>query len=398
MDQLLIAQGSKIGLHAIYPQQAIPLVRAAHDRGVVWPLVKGVDNGGIAIDVKKIEPRTLTITRFVNTAEDAAQDVIHWSPADMHDHAQRALDAVWLRLNAGEKAAADWIEPLNEASPPGVEGWQAFGEYLCELVQGANERGMKLALPACNAGTPEWAEAQALAETGLFGRMKASWLPGPDGGAAPARGHILTLHEGWADDKSPVDKGFGDPIPGAPVVPGAGSMCFRYRYLYSLLEERDEVVPLVISEFYGGGGYQQPVADQVARFAWYDREARKDPYVLALLPFTVDPSPNWRAADYTYCYPAVLDYLAQEKDKTNAVTSIPPATPAPTHRVTATLLNVRQFPFTGAVEPPKVATLPQGTAVSVLGIYQPAALPFGWGCLSKDGNQWVSMQWLAAIG
>src|SRR5258708_7198026 len=144
----VIAQGSKIGMHAIRPNQVIPLVRQAHTGGVVWPLVKAVDNGGISIDVKAIEPRTLTILRFVDLQEDAAQDVVHWTPADMRAHARRALDFVWLRLNAQERAAADWIEPINEADPPGVDGWRAFGQYLTIIVDEGNQRGMKLALPA----------------------------------------------------------------------------------------------------------------------------------------------------------------------------------------------------------------------------------------------------------
>jgi hypothetical protein len=48
----------------------------------------------------------------------------------MRGHAQRALDFVWLRLNPRERAAADWIEPINEADSPGVDDWRAFGEYL----------------------------------------------------------------------------------------------------------------------------------------------------------------------------------------------------------------------------------------------------------------------------
>lgn len=390
MPTPLIAQGSKIGMHAIRPNQVIPLVRQAHARGVVWPLVKSVDNGGIPIDVKAIEPRTLTLLRFVDQQEDAAQDVGKWTPADMRAHAQRALDFVWGRLSPQERAAADWIEPINEADPPGVEGWQAFGEYLKVMVDGANQRGMKVALPAFSAGTPEWAEAQAFVATGLFGALKAG-------------GHILTLHEG-VFGADPVDKGFGDLIPGSPAVAGAGSLCFRYRYLYSLLAARDEVVPLVISEFYGGGSYGLLPADQVARFAWYDRQARQDPYVLAVLPFTIDPDDHWRGSDYTYAYSAVLDYLAAEKDKPNAVTPIPgpgnggaPPAPTGTHRVTVTLLNVREFPWTGSVVPPLVGTLAQGTVITVLGVYQTPGMAFGWGCLSADGNQWISMQWVEAL-
>ena len=405
MTPPVIAYGSKIGIHAIYPNQVIPLVRAARDRGVSWPLVKGVDNAGIALDVKQISPSTLTITRFVNIAEDAAQDVDHWSLSDMRQHAQAAIAFIADRLNAEERAAADWLEPLNEADPPGVAGWRAFGKYLCEVVREADRRGLKVALPGFNSGTPEWDEMNAFAESGLFALMR-------DGG------HILTTHEGMVRGQ-PVDVGFGEPIPGAPHVVGAGSICFRYRYLYALLASRGEVVPLVISEFYGGGSYSLPADEQVGRFAWYDHEARKNPYVLAALPFTVDPSGAWVRQDYTYAYPAVLDYLVQEKDSFNVAAPGPvyiplinpnaggvPVPPLPgeappadtaTHRVTATELNIRLHPYTGAVEPPKLGTLPEGARVTVLGVYQPAGLPFGWACLSPDGDRWVSMQWLAPL-
>jgi hypothetical protein len=177
-------------------------------------------------------------------------------------------------------------------------------------------------------------------------------------------------------------------------------------------------VPLVISEFYGGGSYSLPADEQLARFAWYDHEARRDPYVLAALPFTVDPSGAWVGQDYTYAYPAVLDYLVQEKDILNVAApgpiylplinpnaGIAPAPPpvvmppvdTATHSVTATELNVRLHPYTGALEPPKLGTLREGERVTVIGVFKPDKLPFGWACLSPDGDRWVSMQWLAPI-
>jgi hypothetical protein len=128
----------------------------------------------------------------------------------------------------------------------------------------------------------------------------------------------------------------------------------------------------------------------------------------------------------------VLDYLAAEKDKANVTnTALIPPVPAPvpvpvpipvpapipapappvppdpnpapspapagTHRVTAIKLNIREFPFVGAVAPPLVGTLDQGAVITVLGVYQPANLAIGWGCISPDGNQWVSMQWVEAV-
>jgi len=75
---------------------------------------------------------------------------------------------------------------------------------------------------------------------------------------------------------------------------------------------------------------------------------------------------------------------------------LPPADNA-THRVTAFQLNIRLHPFTGAVEPPKVGTLAQDARVTVVGVYKPDGLPFGWACLSPNGDQWVSMQWLTPL-
>jgi GH25 family lysozyme M1 (1,4-beta-N-acetylmuramidase) len=313
---LTITAGSKIGLHAIYPQHVIPLVQQAKDQGLVWPLVQGTDNGGIAVDVKKIEPRTLTITRFVNDQEDSAQGVDKWGEQEMQAHATRALSAVHDRLNAEEIASADWLTPINEAdvnAPDGSRtypaGWTAYGLYLCEMVRQADARGTRLALPAFNSGSPEWEEMQTLVATGLFGLMKAG-------------GHILTVHEGSVDDAAPVDRGFGDLIPGAPSIPeNAGSLCFRWRYLHTLLQARGELVPIVVSEFYSGGPYSQGAPEQLARFAWYDRIARGYPELIAFLGFTIDPSPGWRTQDYTPFFRSaeLWDYLHREKNLPNAL-------------------------------------------------------------------------------
>lgn len=320
----MITHGSKIGIGAIYPQQVIPLVRAARERGLVWPVVKATDNAGICLDVKRIEARTLTIYRRVAIDTDAIdyapfwksdgtlgrfeKPLRLWTATEMRWHAQIVLDRVLGHLNAEERAAIDFVEPVNEANPAGYDGYAAYGRYCLSTVDEANKRGMKLALPAFNAGGPQWDECQAFVATGVFGAMRAG-------------GHILTIHEGVFGD-SPVDHGLGDLIPGAPSVPpGAGSLCFRYRYLYALIPEADRV-PLVISEWYAGGNYHLPVAEQMARFRWYDDGLRRDPYVLAVLPFTVDPDTTWREQNYNYVYPAVLDHLAREKDVPN-VTPVP---------------------------------------------------------------------------
>src|SRR5687767_7770368 len=190
-----VAKGSKLGIHCIVPGQTMPLVRAAAARGLTWPVVKVVDNAGLAIDVKQASPNTITITRFVNTQWDSAQDCDTWADEVFLRGARETIQQVFDRTNADERRAADFFEVLNEADPPGVAGWRALGRFCCEVVREADRRGLKVALPAFNAGTPEWDEMQAFAEAGLFGLLKAG-------------GHLLSVHEG-VFGRVPMDSGFG---------------------------------------------------------------------------------------------------------------------------------------------------------------------------------------------
>ena len=96
----------------------------------------------------------------------------------------------------------------------------------------AEANGYKLAILSYSYGVPEYDVMQALVESGLFARAKAG-------------GHILSLHE-YA---SPTNKWYGAPIPGAEQRDDAGPLCTRHRFLYELLEERGQVIPLVITEF-----------------------------------------------------------------------------------------------------------------------------------------------------
>ncbi len=56
---------------------------------------------------------------------------------------------------------------------------------------------------------------------------------------------------------------------------------------------------------------------------WYDVRARNDPYVLGFAGFTIDPSENWKQADYTPYYdsPECTNYQIAEKDKIDDMTN-----------------------------------------------------------------------------
>lgn len=298
-----ITKGSKIGIHSIYPQKAMDYVKEAKNKGFIFPLVKGVDNAGLAIDVKAVSSETITITRFSNDKWDSAQDVDKWDLSKMQLAARESIQLIVNRTNEVEFKNADYFEILNEADPPGVLGWGRFGLFLIELVKEADKFGIKLAIPGTNRGTPEWDEMNALVSTNLFKYMKAG-------------GHIWTAHEGTFD--MPIGATAGDTIPDAPIVAGAGSQNLRYRYLYSLLKTRNEVVPLVVSEYYPGASILAPSKEIVARMAWYDSEIAKDYYVLAVTPFTIDPIGGWANENYSYAYPEIINYMEAVKGRQNA--------------------------------------------------------------------------------
>jgi hypothetical protein len=199
-------------------------------------------------------------------------------------------------------------EPLGGGAP--AEAYERLARLTVKSLDIAEANGLKLAIFGFSAGTPEWVDLLAIVETGVFARAKAG-------------SHMLTLHEGvFGDD--PIDKWWnvhsvgadGGPItddtgmtapggwiPEAPVLEGAGALSLRYRFLYHLLEQRDEVVPLFVSEFYAGGGYD-PVnkADVIGRMLWYDVQIAADEYVWGFAPFTLGPTSGWAHQDYEPFY------------------------------------------------------------------------------------------------
>ncbi len=65
----------------------------------------------------------------------------------------------------------------------------------------------------------------------------------------------------------------------------------------------DEVLPLFVSEFYAGGGYDPArKSDIIARMQWYDAQLAADDYVLGFAPFTLGPTSGWQSHDYEPFY------------------------------------------------------------------------------------------------
>ena len=303
---------SKLGVHGIWSNHILEFTQTLADTGAPFRIVKAVDDLGWLKDVKRISPQTITVGRLTHDHEGAG--LVNDPAIDLDGYAAVLMEPILIKVqdDPSLRDAVDYWELTNEPLGGGVpaESYARLALLTIRCMDIAEANDLKLAIFGFSAGTPEWVDLVAIVETGVFARAK-------DGG------HILTLHEGVFGD-NPIDKWWnvhfvdavGNPttentgvtapggwIPGGPVLDGAGALCRRYRFLYHLLEERGEVVPLFVSEFYAGGGYD-PLnkADVVARMQWYDSQIGADEYVLGFGPFTLGPVPDWKHQDYEPFY------------------------------------------------------------------------------------------------
>lgn len=301
----IVERGSKLGVHAIAASPTIPHLRRLLENGTLFPVIKAVDNLTLLAEVKALAPQVITIGRLTSAIE-AAPNIMGADLAQLADSlVQLVLNKIAVSPELQGGRVVDYWEIVNEPAPPGVAGYRRLAQLMIRCMEKAERHGLKLGIFAFNAGTPEWAEMQAMVETGVFGRARQG-------------GHILTLHEGVFYDW-PIDHWWGHQIPGSPVVAGAGALCFRYRYLYHLLKLRGEVIPLVVSEIrFNGADYPISANEVVRRAQWYDGEFAKDYYAWAFCPFTLGPTPGWEREDYAYAYPALVNYMISIKNRENA--------------------------------------------------------------------------------
>lgn len=304
----VITEGGKIGIHAITGGEWVEFPKQLVDAGTHFPVVKAVDHWGWVFDVAQESPETIFIGRKTWPGGEGCQGV--GDPGfDMEKHARLAIQRIRdvIEANDGLEQIIDYWEPYNEPDPnepTGVEGHQALAHLMIETMEEAEKHGLKIALFSFNAGAPEWDEMEAIVETGVFARARAG-------------GHILAVHEGTFVTHDPK-AGWGSTIPGSPVVPGAGALNFRYRYLYYLLEQRGETVPLVVTEWYCGDEHPDYTEAVVDALKWYNEEASEDYFFWAACPFTLGTSLGWQHTDYGHVYEGgLLDYLVEIKDRQN---------------------------------------------------------------------------------
>ncbi len=307
-----VLYGSRLGTHSIAVASeygdTLALLRSWKAQGGQPSVIKAVSDFGWLAEVREIFPDVPIIGRVTSPIEGAQG--VEDPNANLEAMAKALMDLITDQPNS-VKARVDYWEPVNEPDPPGDFGYAQLARLMIHCMDIANRAGLKLALFSFNAGTPEWSEMVEICNTNVFQ-------------VANAGGHILALHEGVFGDQ-PINQDWGDLIPGSPVVPGAGALCFRYRYLYHLLAQRDEVIPLVVSEFRTHGNtHPKSTAEIVERMAWYDERARADAHFLGFTPFTLGARDQWFPShDYGRDYPALTEYAVSVED-------VPPVVDPPT--------------------------------------------------------------------
>lgn len=299
----VIREGSKIGVHSIRANNVVSFSAELKHRGTQFPVVKAVDDFGWLAEVKRADPDVITIGRYTSRHEGCGE--LDDRDCDVDALAARLLGVIEDKAGGDIVENVDYWEIANEPDPPGPDGYGRLAALMIACMEQAEAKGLKLALFGLNAGTPEWDEMKAMVETGVFARARQG-------------GHILTLHEGTFDTHDPQDY-WPDTIPGSPTVDGAGPLHFRYRFLYHLLEERGEAIPLVVSEWYLGDEQAADVDTIVDALTWYDSEASSDYYVWAFCPFTLGPTEGWSHTDYERVYLALVEHMVAVKDRQNAL-------------------------------------------------------------------------------
>jgi hypothetical protein len=297
----VVARGSKAGLHAILSDDVASIANRLKAAGAPLALVKAVDDPSYLNAAR--EAGALTMFRKTSGVEGCGG--VNDPGADLGGMADELFAQIAPYVEQ-YRDVVDWWEICNEPLGGGVAtaAYVRLAELMKVCMVKAETRGIRLGLFAFNAGTPEWADMVAMAETGVFQ-------------AAYEGGHVVTTHEGVFDG-DPIDRLFGDVIPGAPAVERAGALCGRYRYwMEAIRQAGSDCPPLVVSEFYDGSGYADD-AEAIARFGWYDELVSQDAEVLAFTGFTWGPTSAWVKRDYGFLTERLIEYNLLVKERQNA--------------------------------------------------------------------------------
>ncbi|MBN1260459.1 MAG: hypothetical protein JXB35_07245 [Anaerolineae bacterium] len=296
---------SKLGIHAIFPGQTVGVARALAQAGARMLTVKAVDAIDWLKEIKTVSPETLTMGRFTRGVNDT---LVENPPldGDLRSRARELMDHSMTRWDP-HRDYVDYWEIINEHDPAGAEGHRKLAELMRYCMEIADTEGYKVGLFSWSLGVPEYDEFEAIFATGVFKHAKQ-------------HGHVLALHEyAW-----PMNKWYGESLPGYPTYPDRGPLACRYRWWYEdFLKPNDQVIPLYITETNLDTDLRSVDTDiWMQQMAWYDAELRKDPYVVGAHIFTLgDVGSGWAGFNFNRMLVKLAQHIIGLKDVEDPVWS-----------------------------------------------------------------------------
>ncbi len=294
---------SKLGIHGILPGSTPAVIQQLLAAGARMTTVKAVVSIGWLREMKLLDPNVITVGRLMKGANP---DVNVEGPdlsGDLRKRAQDVMDSLLPRWES-HRTYVDYWEIINEQDPAGPDGHRRLAEFMMHCMDTADREGYKLALFSYSLGVPEWEEMEAIVESGAFGRAKAG-------------GHALALHE-YA---YPINRWYGEPLPGRPTYPDRGPLACRYRWLYEdFLIPRNEVIPLFLTEVNVARDLPEVTAQEwITQMVWYDNQLRKDYYVVGAHLFTLGSAGGWEEFDFGRFLPNLTNHMISIKDQQDPV-------------------------------------------------------------------------------
>lgn len=308
---------SKLGIHGIMPGETPAMVEQLLNAGARMTTVKAVASIGWLREIKLLDPDIATVGRFIKGSDPRVNVEGPDLDNDLKKSAQDVMDSLLPRWEP-HQGYVDYWEIINEQDPVGPEGHRRLAVFMMHCMEIAEREGYKLALFSYSLGVPEWAEMQAITESGAFGQAKAG-------------GHALSLHE-YA---YPINRWYGEPLPGRPSYPDRGPLACRYRWLYEdFLIPRDEVIPLFLTEVNIAKEMPLVTAQEwITQMAWYDTQLRKDYYVVGAHLFTLGSAGSWDEFDFGRFLPNLINHMVSIRETQDPgwpdAASEPPPPPSP---------------------------------------------------------------------
>ncbi len=283
------------------------------------PTVKAVVSIGWLKDIKELDRDIVTVGRFMRGNDPRINVEGPELTGDLKKSAQKVMNSLLPRWEA-HRDYVDYWEIINEQDPIEADGHRKLAEFMMHCMDIAGPEGYHLALFSYSMGVPEWEEMKAVVETGVFAQARAG-------------SHALSLHE-YAD---PMDRWYGEPLPGRPSYANRGPLACRYRWWYEdFLIPRNEVIPLFVTE--ANVAKDLPLLSQeewIEQMRWYDARLREDYYVVGAHLFTLGSAGSWDSFDYGEFLPALVAHALSLKATTDPTwpeegVTAPPVSPTPT--------------------------------------------------------------------